>query len=257
MVPYWETDSLGESAAQPVVVDRIIYHVAGAYLWLLELDELRRPVGAPTAIYDPIKESEVEFNRAPDGPVILPQSSPSYSPETRILYFGTGYGWLWAYHTTEKWFRPAELELGCPVVGSPLVIHDQGRDIVVVADRPNYPGEESRPEGRPLCRRSHGRVWVVTYLDDPNRVPHVQNYEAATNKQDEDGFGGFITPSAVIAAPHGENPSFVIGADGFEGGRALRLAVDRNNSYRPYRIWTVDGSAGFAGNFTSDGTHAY
>jgi len=61
----------------------------------------------------------------------------------------------------------------------------------------------------------------------------------------------------VIAPPHGDNPSFVIGTDGFEGGRALRLALDRNNDYRPYQVWTVDGSAGFAGNFTSDGTTAY
>nr|WP_043713944.1 hypothetical protein [Symbiobacterium thermophilum] len=94
-------------------------------------------------------------------------------------------------------------------------------------------------------------------MDDLDRVPEVHHYEAATTKQDESGFGGFITPSAVMAPPHGSNPSFVIGTDGFEGGRALRLALDRDNDYRPYRVWTVDSTAGFAGNFTSDGTHAY
>nr|PZN71787.1 MAG: hypothetical protein DIU55_07915 [Bacillota bacterium] len=66
-----------------------------------------------------------------------------------------------------------------------------------------------------------------------------------------------MTPSAVAAPPYEGNPSFVIGADGFEGGRAIRLALDRNNDYRPYAVWTVDGPVGFAGNFTSDGTNAY
>lgn len=77
LTPYWETNSLGESAAQPVVIDGIIYHVAGAYLWQLELDELHRPIGVPTAIPDPIKEHEVEFNRAPDGPVIPRSPAPA------------------------------------------------------------------------------------------------------------------------------------------------------------------------------------
>lgn len=215
------------------------------------------PIAEATPVRDVVKQSDVEFNRAPDGPVITPQSSPTYSPATGILYFGTGYGWLWAYHTTEQWYQPARLELGCPIVGSPLVIHDQGRDIVVVADRPNYPGEENRPVGRPLCPRSHGKLWVVRGLDDPQGGPQVQTYEGPTSKADEGGFGGFITPSAVIAPPHGENPSFVIGTDGFDGGRAMRLALDRDNDYRPYRVWTVDGPGGFAGNFTSDGTNAY
>ncbi|MBP2020143.1 outer membrane protein assembly factor BamB [Symbiobacterium terraclitae] len=98
---------------------------------------------------------------------------------------------------------------------------------------------------------------MVQGLDGPDGSPRWQSYEAPTHKQDESGFGGFITPSAVIAPPHGENPSFVIGTDGFEGGRAIRLALDRNNDYRPYQVWTVDGPGGFAGNFTSDGVSAY
>ncbi len=140
--PYWETEPLGESASQPVVVNGVIYHLAGSYLWRLDLDDLQRPVGEAVAVSDPVKRKRVAFNVAPGGAFIAPQSSPSYSPQTGILYFGTGYGWLWAYHTREGWFRPAELDLGCPIVGSPIVIHHQGRDIVVVADRPNYPGEE-------------------------------------------------------------------------------------------------------------------
>jgi len=158
----------------------------------------------------------------------------------------------------EGWFQPAELDTGCPIVGSPLVIHDRGRDIVVVADRPNYPKERNQQDSRPLCPRTeHGKVWVVQGLDDPNRGPRSQAYDAPNTKRVEEGFGGFITPSAVLAPPHGENPSFVIGADGFEGGRAIRLALDRENDYHPYPVWTVDGPAGFAGNFTSDGINAY
>ncbi|MBY6278211.1 MAG: hypothetical protein CWE10_18965, partial [Symbiobacterium thermophilum] len=257
LTPYWETQPLGESATQPVLVDGVIYHLAGDYLWKLKLDEVHPPYAHASPIQEPVSKLPIPFNRAPAGPSIAPQSSPSHSPETGVLYFGTGYGWLWAYHTTEGWARPAELELGCPIVGSPLVIHDRGRDIVVVADRPNYPGEENRPKGRPLCPRNHGKVWIVQGLDQLNGSVHRQAYQAATSKEVEEGFGGFITPSAVLAVPHGENPSFVLGTDGFEGGRALRLALDRENNYRPYRVWTVDGSSGFAGNFTSDGTNAY
>ncbi len=257
LTEYWETKALGESAAQPVMVDRVVYHLAGAYLWRLYLDEFRQPVGEAEPIRDTVNGLSVEVNRAPGGPVIAPQSSPTYSRETGILYFGTGYGWLWAHHIQEEWIRPIRLETGCPIVGSPLVIHDQGRDIVVVADRPNYPGEENLPEGRPLCPRRHGKVWVVQGLEQRDVLPRWHVYEAPNTKQDESGFGGFITPSAVIAPPHGENPSFVIGTDGFEGGRAIRLALDRNNDYRPYQVWTVDGPGGFAGNFTSDGINAY
>ncbi|MBY6278190.1 MAG: hypothetical protein CWE10_18845, partial [Symbiobacterium thermophilum] len=244
LTPYWETQPLGESAVQPAVIDGVVYHLSGDYLWYLDLDKIHPPQVQATAVYDPAVGLPVPFNRAPGGSFIAPQSSPSYSPETGILYFGTGYGWLWAYHTRERWYQPARLELGCPIVGSPLVIHDQGRDIVVVADRPNYPGEESRPEGRPLCARTHGKIWVVQGLDDPAGTPRTISYEASTSKSDESGFGGFITPSAVMAPPHGNNPSFVIGTDGFEGGRALRLALDRDNDYRPYRVWTVDSTAG-------------
>ena len=254
---YWETEPLGASAAQPVVIDNVVFHSAGAFLWRIELDDQRKPIGELAPVHDGATRTQVRVHQPSGGQVIPPQSSPTYSPETEVLYFGTGYGWLWAYHTREGWFRRAELDLGCPIVGSPLVIHDQGRDIVVVADRPNYEDEKNRSDGRPLCPRDFGKVWVVQELDRPGRSVRRQAYEAPTTKQDEGGFGGFITPSAVMALPHGENPSFVIGTDGFEGGRAIRLALDRANDYRPYRVWTVDGSAGFAGNFTSDGNNAY
>ena len=257
LVPYWETQPLGESAAQPVVVNGVIYHLAGYYLWKVDLNKAHPPEVEAEPVRDKVVQAKVKVNVAPGGAFIAPQSSPSYSQKTGMLYFGTGYGWIWAYHTTEGWLRPLELELGCPIVGSPLVIHDQGRDIVVVADRPNYPGEENRPTGRPLCPRTHGKVWVVQGLDQQDSMPGWRAYETSISKQDKGGFGGFITPSAVAAPPHGENPSFVIGTDGFEGGRALRLALDRKHDYHPYRVWTVDGSAGFAGNFTSDGTNVY
>lgn len=189
--------------------------------------------------------------------MVVSQSTPTYSHPSKVLYFGTGYGWLWAYHTEEEWFRPVELGLGCPVVGSPLVIHDQGLDIVVVADRPNYPEEAANPSGRPLCPRNHGRVWAIVGLNDQTGTVHRQSYEAPTTKDSAAGFGGFITPSAIPAPDLKGDPSFVIGADGFEGGRAIRLALDRPSGYRLYSDWTVDGSAGFAGNLTSDGTNAY
>ena len=255
---YWQTQALGESAAQPVVVDGVLYHVAGAHLWKLNLKEVDGPKVVASAVTDEAVGEPFDFHRSPGGRVIPPQSSPTYSPATGILYFGTGYGWVWAYHTVEDWFRPVELELGCPVVGSPVVIHDRGRDIVVVADRPNYPQERNQQDDRPLCpREEHGKVWVVQGLDDPNGGLRLHAYEAPTTKQHEGGFGGFITPSAVLAPPHGDDPSIIIGADGFEGGRAIQLALDRSSDYRPYPVWTVDGPAGFAGNFTSDGVNAY
>lgn len=48
----------------------------------------------------------------------------------------------------------------------------------------------------------------------------------------------------------------MIGADGFAGGRAIRLVLDRTD-YELRYISQVDGSSGFAGNFVSDGTYAY
>ncbi|MBY6277945.1 MAG: hypothetical protein CWE10_17465, partial [Symbiobacterium thermophilum] len=106
LAPYWETTSLGESATQPVVIDGVIYHLAGDYLWRLRLDSSNQPIGEPERIRDVVKDDNIRFNRVPDGPFIAPQSTPTYSPETGILYFGTGYGWLWAYHTREGWSRP-------------------------------------------------------------------------------------------------------------------------------------------------------
>src|SRR5690606_12389749 len=103
LTPYWETEPLGESAAQPAVVDGVVYHLAGDYLWMLNLDEIHPPGAEPTPILESVSGLPVAFNRAPDGPFIAPQSSPTYSPESGLLYFGTGYGWLWAYHTKEKW----------------------------------------------------------------------------------------------------------------------------------------------------------
>lgn len=190
----WQTQALGASAAQPVVVDGMLYHLAGAHLWKLNLDRIRPPDANATAITDTAKGDPVYFNRAPGGTVIPPQSTPTYSPETGVLYVGTGYGWLWAYHIREGWIRPVELETGCPIVGSPLVIHDRGRDIVVVADRPNHDDEKRQRDGRPICPREDGKVWVVQGLDDRYGWPDAQAYEAPTTKRDEGGFSAASSP---------------------------------------------------------------
>ncbi|MFZ5813961.1 MAG: hypothetical protein ACOY93_01480 [Bacillota bacterium] len=249
----WVAENLGQSATQPVVVGRTIYHLAGAYLWEIQVDEAgmkvaERPLGSP----DPEKVNQYKSSE-----VLVSQSSPSLSPETGILYFGTAYGWVWAYDPRLKRFDFVRVTTGCPIVGSPLIFHENGRDFVIVSDRPNYPGEQLK-QGQPPCSRKQGKVWVIENLDrmDGSGVP--KEYRTSAHKGRAGAIGGFITPSAVPAGEDPRGPAFLIGADGFAGGRAIRLVLDRNQGYELVWDRSIDSeSSGFAGNFTSDGRHVY
>src|SRR5690606_34097777 len=64
---HWETGALGESAAQPVVIDGVVYHLAGEYLWKVDLNQVNPPTANATPIQDPVLRVPVKVNRVPDG----------------------------------------------------------------------------------------------------------------------------------------------------------------------------------------------
>ncbi len=257
MTEAWRAEGIGQSATQPVVIGDTIYHLAGAFLWEMKINPDGTLVeGSQRALPSRGELWPEPVNMPSDKVRLVSQSSPTYSPQSRMLYFGTAFGRLWAYHTVEQWFRSVDLDWGCPIVGSPLVIHEDGRDWVVIANRPLYPDEEQDPD-RPGCSRSDGQVWRIGGLDQLSGTVDSLPYEAETKKTVDGGFGGFITPSPIPGGHDPDGPTFVVGADGFEGGRMIQLGLVRANNYQFKKIWTVDGPSGFAGTIASDGSTGY
>lgn len=242
---------LGPSATQPAVIGQTLYHLAGAFLWRVGLSRTGAIEEDPKALgRKPGARAEAVNALEKDHPLVS-QSTPSFSQASGLLYFGTAYGRLWAYDTRQDRLDRFELEIGCPIVGAPLIVRAFGEEFVVVADRPDFPGETHN--GRPPCPRSHGKVWLVWNMDDRNTTPKKVAYDG----QD---FGGYITPSAV-PGPLDEDghPTLLIGADGYNGGRAIKLRIepDGTGGYQLRSLWHKQGTAGFAGNFVSDGKNAY
>jgi len=257
MVEAWRAEGVGQSATQPIVIGDRIYHLAGAYLWEMRVNPDGTLVkGSLRAIPDRGNMWPEPVNMPSKSLFLVSQSSPTFSPNSRVLYFGTAFGRLWSYHTEQGWFRPVNLDWGCPIVGSPLVIHEGGRDWVVVANRPLYQ-DEKKDLSRPICNRSHGQVWRVGGMDQPVGEIDARPYEAPTKKSAAEGFGGFITPAPVPGRNDPLGPTFVVGTDGFEGGRARQLILNRSDGYRFTPDWKVDGPAGFAGTIVSDGANSY
>jgi len=255
MTEAWRRE-FGPSATQPVVIGQTIYHLAGENLWRMAVTPTGELVeGSVVPIPHIGKTEPVPVNRPEGSPTLISQSTPTYSPESGILYFGTAYGRLWAYHTIDGWFRRVDLQPGCPIVGSPLVLRVNNRDHVIVADRPFYPGEANLPAGRPNCTTANGKLWSVRGLDSITDLVDKQPYKGPVEKSAVDGFGGFITPSAVPGPIVNGLPTALIGTDGFSGGRAILVTLNAANDLT-YK-WKVDSPAGFAGNFTSDGTNGY
>lgn len=161
-----------------------------------------------------------------------------------MLYFGTGFGRLWAYDTRSGALDFEDLD-GCPIVSSPLVLRVGGRDLVVVGDKPYECGAGNG-----------GKVWLVSGLDDL----------AAPNRKTSESLGGWVTSSPVPAGPD----RFVIGADGApcnsdEGpgnGRVLKFEV-RTIGPDQYELKSVRWGGrdcvpkGIAGSFASDGDAVY
>ena len=243
--PWWEGSALalGRSATQPIVVDGWAYHVAGDSLWRVWLEA---PKGKP--YYENLGLVNIDSDD-PEETVQISSSTPTYSPESGMIYFGTNFGWLWRYDPKKSELRPIKLSR-CAIVSSPLVLRVAGRDLVVVGDKPT--GER--------CDKTAGAVHLVWDLDHPSAPP---KHHSLT-------IGGWVTPSPV-AAGLGDNglPEFIIGADGrscTEGGRsgtgiARKLRIERtgSNFSLSTRQWGASPCTeyGVAGTFAAAGDFAY
>lgn len=246
---FWRTDVVGQSATQPVVVGDTIYHLAGLHLWKISHTDQQKPVVTPL----PNATTPARVNRSPEGTVLVSSSTPTYSPNSGVIYFGTAYGWLWAYDMKRNEFQGKKLN-GCPVVSSPLVLNVEGRDVLIVADK-NYNGHNYSG-----CKANTGRVYTVWNLDQPGETPLMNEYQPASGSG---AFGGWLTPSPI---PGGEPDTrrFLVGADGFSGahkGKAMMLELQGSHSTGFSLVRTewpnVHSSGGFAGSFASDGTNGY
>jgi hypothetical protein len=179
----------GQSATQPIGVGNYIYHLAGKYLWRIDRSS---PQGKPIAVAVGREAVNVDHRLGHNPDVLISSSTPTYSPESGMIYFGTAYGWLWGYDMEHDVLRGTELD-GCPIVTSPLVMRDGNRDLVVVGDKDASSG---------LCNPGHGgKAWVVWGLDDPNGEADKAFFP----------LGGWVTASAVPAAGPRQ---FIIGSDG-------------------------------------------
>lgn len=249
--PWWEGADLqlGRSATQPIIVNGWAYHLAGKYLWRVRLDAPKdepeaEPLGVVNVNPDDHNKAEVEISG----------STPTYSPESGMVYFGTHWGRLWRFDTNEpdlkKALKPYDLH-GCAIVSSPLVLRVDGRDVVVVGDKPT--GKR--------CNKSAGSVHVVWDLDKPNTQP----------KHSSMTLGGWVTPSPVSAGLGKDGmPEFIVGADGLscnDGGKsgngiARKLAVQRAGAggyHLVQRQWGASPCTdqGVAGTFAAAGGFAY
>ncbi|HYF96405.1 MAG TPA: hypothetical protein VD969_29725 [Symbiobacteriaceae bacterium] len=230
----------GESSTQPVVEGEMIYHTAGKHLWGIRLGQDHKPLsGYDGVVILPIGVSPFRPNANPEdrtadiGPGRTPASSPSYSPESGIIYWGSPYGELWAYRTRDGEMRSLILAQGCKIVGSPLVLRINGQDVVVVGDRP-VPEDPSTAQ----C----GSIWAAWGFE--------LGREPESSRFGDEIYGGWVTPSPVAVGPQ----DFMIGTDLGNAGRALRMHV----SWKPdgkYYIELddqVEGyNGGFAGTFAS------
>jgi hypothetical protein len=247
----------GESATQPIVVkgevDYEVYHLAGAYLWRAVLGADGRATEA-----SPLNGTESTVPRPNVDPVtkkvITPSSSPTYSAESGVIYWGNSSGYLWSYNTRTNKFRHIDLLPPCKVVGSPLVLRIDGRDVVIVGDRPD---DAPVPQGG-CTNEMGGNLWVVWGLDDPARQSEKAQYQR--DALGTDYFQGWVTPSAI---PMPAANQFVAGADGVAlngcDGKAMVFVVQSvgDGFQLAPGQWQVCSPSGFAGSMASDGGSAY
>ncbi|HYF93670.1 MAG TPA: hypothetical protein VD969_15760 [Symbiobacteriaceae bacterium] len=230
----------GESSTQPVVVGDMIYHTAGKHLWGIRLGQDKKPLsGYDGVVILPEGARPLQPNGNPDnrdrdlGPGRTPASSPSYSPESGIVYWGSPYGELWAYRTRDGEMRSLILAKGCKIVGSPLVLRIDGQDVVVVGDRP-VPEDPSTAQ----C----GSIWAAWGFE--------HGLEPDANQFGDKVYGGWVTPSPVAVGPQ----DFMIGTDLGSEGRALRMHVNRapdGKFFMELAYQKTGDTGGFAGTFTA------
>ncbi len=248
---WWSTEGFGETATQPIVVGDRAYHVAGNHLFTFILDEERQRLRAYLASSLPVNEDTRSDSPHP-GKVLPPSSTPTYSPASGMLYFGTTSGLVWAFDTRRGYMRDPLRVSNCPIVASPLVIRKDGRDLVVVTDKQQQSGDlkcTSGPGGRAYL------IWGLDREDEPNVFTTYEELQ-----------GSWMTPSPV-PVPDTNPPRLVVAADGLPpsvcGGegtvRLLQVIGGPDPPYFLLRVPAVEECSdhGFAGSLSSDGERVY
>lgn len=235
------------SGAQPIAVKdaagTALYHLAGQYLWRIRIDEQGNRLGA----VEQVKGgglTGVIVN--PAG--LTPFSTPTYSPESKTLYFGTNNGSVFAYDIQHNELREAPVynpDQNCRFTSSPAVFRLKGQtgaeqDVVVIGDRPASDNSVG------AC----GHVSVIWGLDRPDFTPQWQRWGGPDEQ-------AWYTPSPV-KDPQAPN-RFLIGGYG-TNGTLLRFEITPTATgfeLRTLKSWKQQGITNLAGSLATDGTNLY
>lgn len=227
----WLRPLTGQSATQPIMLDDRIFHQIGEGLWQFRFDWSKFRPDDPST-WTMSRKLIARSNKSPvDGATMrISSSTPTFSPESKMLYWGTAHGQVWAYNT-ESQFAPSAYDLtpGCSVVSSPLVLRVDDdarnihRDLVVVGQKPTE-----------YCSEP-GKVFVIWGLDGVGE----QGYTSFN-------MDGWATPSPL---PDLVPNRFIMGTDltplhatdvcsGFNG-RILKFEVSSPDNQPPYTITKI------------------
>ncbi|HEY3368874.1 MAG TPA: hypothetical protein VGK74_27775, partial [Symbiobacteriaceae bacterium] len=184
---HWWEGNVGQSATQPVMVGNQLFHLAGLGLYRLTWAS----PGAVAPNYQVTMTANINLTKPSSGEVLVSHSTPTYTPTSRRLYFGTAYGWVWSVNAEQPTqYRTQRLAAGCQIVSSPLVVRMDNRDLVVVGMKPVGDG----------CTLDAGKIYLVWGLDGIG-AQGMAEYD----------IGGWATPSAVPGATSDE---IIVGSDG-------------------------------------------
>lgn len=190
---------VGQSASQPLMVDQRVFHLAGRGLY-------RFRFGAGSAAPEVKAINDANINPEDPGDIRVSSSTPTYSPSSGLLYFGTAHGYLWHVNTRTGETGGKVIDYGCSIVSSPLVLQVGGRDVVVFGMKPQGIG----------CTLNAGKIYAVWGLDGKS------DYGKAAFD-----IGGWPTMSPVpVAEPTSD--SFLAASDGpgeCAHGRVVKLRV--------------------------------
>jgi hypothetical protein len=221
----------GQSASQPIQVGDRIYHLAGEGLWELSLK-------AGDHDWEATFRRVVKSNLHPDThQVKVSSSTPTYSPESGWIYWGTAHGFVWGYHPATGRVAKKLLDIGCSIVSSPLVMRLDGQDVVIVGQKP-VDGVCDQP----------GKIFAIWGWDRPEEP---EKTETITK--------GWATPSPV---PDTTDPTmFIAGADGVDcesgNGLAAKYQVKKQQGgaysliQRPWGPTNPCLPSGVAGSFAT------
>ncbi|HEY3368441.1 MAG TPA: hypothetical protein VGK74_25585 [Symbiobacteriaceae bacterium] len=211
---------MGQSATQPIMVGNQVFHLAGPGLWTLQWPgQARDPNHWPVDLADTVNAGPPPVD---PNDIRISHSTPTYSPDSQRLYFGTSHGYIWGVSAQPGGKAiPWRLDEGCQIVSSPLVLRFDNREFVVVGVKPVGNG----------CSLAEGKVYAIWGLDgvgSPGSVAYPM--------------GGWPTPSAVPGLVPGE---FIMGADGTGdpgvcNGKVQKLRLEQDLAPGSYKVTPVD-----------------